>query len=270
MEWEEYEQVTKNIYETLGKGSGVSIECHGKNCKVTGKSGVEHQIDVLTNHSDGIHIYKTGIECKYWDKTVNKDIIMKVAEVIEDAGINKGVIVSKKGFTVDAIAFAKYRNIGLVELREIEDKDWEGRIQTIVLTMNMLLPTITDFQVVISEPNPTFNPTKAPINFYEIEYSTGETESVEKYVKEFNAELCKKEEDEMFEKNYTLKAGAVLKYKPTSNKIPITGLKLSGILKIAKETIEIKGEEHIWLIMKSVFENKRYTISKNGEIIEKE
>jgi hypothetical protein len=48
---------------------------------------------------------------------------MKVAEIVEDAGINKGVIVSKNGYTEDAIVYAKYRNIGLVELREITEAE---------------------------------------------------------------------------------------------------------------------------------------------------
>jgi hypothetical protein len=52
---------------------------------------------------------------------------MKVAEIIEDAAINKGIIVAKHGFTDDAINFAKYKNIGLIELREMEERDWEGR-----------------------------------------------------------------------------------------------------------------------------------------------
>src|ERR1035438_8764059 len=131
MTWKEYEEITNYIYEAIGKNTGVTIECFGNTCKVIGKSGVEHQIDVLTNHSDGIHSYKTGIECKYWDENINKDIIMKVAAIVEDAGLNKGIIVSKNGFTPDAISFAQYRNIGLVELREITENDWEGTIRNI-------------------------------------------------------------------------------------------------------------------------------------------
>src|SRR5690606_38536269 len=106
MEWKEYEEITKHIYETLGKERGVIIECFGNNCRVDGKSHVTHQLDVLTSHSDGIHTYKTAIECKYWNSTSNKDIVMKVARIIEDAGMNKGVIVTKNGFTPDAISFA--------------------------------------------------------------------------------------------------------------------------------------------------------------------
>jgi hypothetical protein len=89
MEWKEYEEITKHIYETIGKQNVVEIIGYGNTCKVKGKSGLEHQVDVLTTHSDGLHSYKTAIECKYWDKSINKDIVMKVAEIVEDAHINK-------------------------------------------------------------------------------------------------------------------------------------------------------------------------------------
>ena len=91
MDWKQYEAITKYIYETLGKDYGVKIEGFGNACKVKGKSGVSHQIDVLTSHSDGVHTYKTAIECKYWDKSISKDTIMKVAEIVEDARLNKVV-----------------------------------------------------------------------------------------------------------------------------------------------------------------------------------
>lgn len=64
-----------------------------------GISGVSHQIDVLTSHSDGTTIYETVIECKFSKKKVNKDVAMKLVGLIEDAGINKGIIVSKNDFT---------------------------------------------------------------------------------------------------------------------------------------------------------------------------
>jgi len=81
MDWQNYETTVRNIYETLGKNYGVSIECYGKNCKRTGKSGIEHQIDVLSSHSDGVHTYFTAVECKYWNKKVNKDIAMKLNDI---------------------------------------------------------------------------------------------------------------------------------------------------------------------------------------------
>ena len=61
LDWKSYEELVKNIYEQLGRASGVKILGHGSSCKFKGKSGVEHQIDVLTSHNDGIHDYLTDI-----------------------------------------------------------------------------------------------------------------------------------------------------------------------------------------------------------------
>lgn len=271
MEWKEYEEITKYIYEKLGEASGVKIECFGGNCKVIGKSTVSHQIDVLTNHSDGLHSYKTAVECKYWNDTINKDIIMKVAEIVEDAGLNKGVIVSKNGFTPDAITFAKYKNIGLIELREPNDDDWEGRIKNIQIQMNMLLPEINGFELIVSKDTKSnLKPGSTRVEFLDIRYPDGKTENIEKYIKEFNAELCKKGENETLEKIYKFEQGTVIVYKPTKDETEVGGIKLNGILRIAKNTIEIKGEDHIYMIMKSIFEDKSYTITKDRQINERE
>ncbi|MFQ3579519.1 MAG: restriction endonuclease [Bacteroidales bacterium] len=271
MEWKEYEEITKYIYETLGSASGVKIECSGSNCKVVGKSTVSHQIDVLTSHSDGLHSYKTAVECKYWNDTINKDIIMKVAEIVEDAGLNKGVIVSKNGFTPDAISFAKYKNIGLIELRQPNDDDWKGRIKNIRIEMNMLLPQINGFEIIISEGTKSnLKPGSTRVEFLDIKHPDGKTENIEKYIKEFNAELCKKAENETLEQIFKFDKGTVIIYKPTNDETEIGGIKLNGILRIAKNTIEIKGEDHIYMIMKSIFEDKSYTITKDRQINERE
>ena len=267
MDWKEYEQITKYIYEILGKKAGVEIECYGNNCKIKGKSGIFHQIDVLTKHSDGLHTYRTGIECKYWDKNINKDIIMKVAEIVEDAKLNKGIIVSKLGFTKDAIDYAKYKNIGLVELREMTEKDWEGRIKDIFVDINMLLPEIKKLELIFVEGSqPTIPEGRTRIDLLEIHKDNGDIEKFEKYVNDFNDELSRKSENEEFSKTYILNNDEHLVYTLTNEILPIQGFKFTGVLRIAKSKIEIKGEEHIWLIMKSIFENKTFTISKNKEI----
>ena len=238
MDWKKYEEITKHIYETLGKASGVRVECFGNQCKIKGKSFVEHQVDVLTSHSDGIHSYKTVIECKYWEENINKDIIMKVAEIVEDTGASKGIIVSKNGFTPDAVAFAKYKNIGLVELREPTDDDWEGRIRTIQFNMNMLLPQVNGIELIISpETISTLKQgSRMRVEFLDFEYPDGKTENIEKYIKDFTDEVCKKEENEPFEKVYEFEEGTVAIYAPTKEKTIVKGIKISGLLKIAKET----------------------------------
>src|SRR5690606_24149529 len=92
LDWKTYESITKYIYETLGKQSGVTIKGYGNDCKVTGKSGLSHQIDVITSHTDGSHTYETAIECKCRKEKVNKDVVMKLLQILEDTSIMKGII----------------------------------------------------------------------------------------------------------------------------------------------------------------------------------
>ena len=48
----------------------------------------------------------------------------------------------------------------------------------------------------------------------------------------------------------------------------ITGVQFFGSLNISTQTHEINAREHVWLVMKSVFENKNFIISKDGVINE--
>ncbi len=267
MEWEDYESITRHIYEALGYKAGVEVICHGNKCKVLGISGVWHQVDVLTSHSDGIHVYKTAIECKYWEKNINKDTVMKVAEIIEDAGINKGVIVSKKGFTPDGIEFARHKHIGLVELREMTDEDWEGRLKTIKVEVNILSPQYTGFNFIVSEmPMPSFPTENANLGLFRLKRPGGVEEDLNAIVRDFNREVSKQKEGEPFEKIYEVEQRTIVTYIPTGETFSITGLKISAFLRIGKTGFSIDGEDYVWLIMKSLFEGKTYTIGRDGKI----
>lgn len=227
LDWKKYESITKYIYETLGKESGVKIEGYGSNCKVKGKSGVNHQIDVLTNHSDGIHNYRTAIECKYWKDKINKDIVMKVSEIIEDAGINKGVIVSKSGFTTDGISFAKHRNIGLVELREIEEKDWKGRGRIFDIKTWIHRPEILE-TVVDAVDKKELEREIIEVDKVKIELLDGNKIPFIDYMTTFKKELHNIKFWTLFTKSYRLD-GANLINEKTNSKIKINEIIFTGI-----------------------------------------
>ena len=145
MKGESYEELVKDIYEALGKAYGVEILGWGRSCKVPGNSGESHQIDVYTSHNTGIHVYKTAIECKDWNtKKVGKDVITKLSFILKDSSIDKGVVVSKSGFTSGAKSLAKFENISLVELRQPLHKDWDGIIKDIHIELNLCIPEIYD------------------------------------------------------------------------------------------------------------------------------
>ncbi|MFH7001609.1 MULTISPECIES: restriction endonuclease [Flavobacterium] len=273
LDWKKYEVVTKYIYETLGKESGVKIKGYGNGCKVKGKSGVSHQIDVLTSYSDGIHAYQTAIECKYWQEKINKDIVMKVAEIIEDAGINKGVIVSKKGFTEDGINYAKYKNIGLVELREAEEKIYfqdkskansvdVSDFKSTLLRPEILYATIDLVDKVEKERE------QIKISQSLIVLSDGTQIPFEHYANMFKKELhIQKKIFQTITKSYEL-PGASLLNKRDNISVKIRSVVFTGVLIQRNADLKFSLVDQVWLIMKSIFEERSFIISKNGVISE--
>src|ERR1700753_795786 len=99
LDWEQYEAITQYIYGAIGAQYNIKVKAYGRDCRIKGRSGVEHQVDVLTEEFEGERQLLTAIECKYWNKKVNKDVVMKLSETMLDAGISSGIIVSKTGFT---------------------------------------------------------------------------------------------------------------------------------------------------------------------------
>ncbi|KFF03269.1 restriction endonuclease [Flavobacterium reichenbachii] len=274
LDWKTYESITKYIYEALGREGGVKIKGHGSNCRVAGKSGVSHQIDVLTSHSDGIHTYDTAIECKYWKEKVNKDIVMKVSEIIEDANITKGVIVSKGGFTQDGIAFAKYRNIGLVELREINDEDLERHSKEISmghfgfnLTILITSPVILSAEI----GNNRMIEFEHELDFYDysIILNDGQQTPLTLYADDFRRAVGKSPKDKLITKCYKIST-SVLMNRITNVSINLDEITFTGRLTEidASRKIEVKLVDKVWLIMKSIFDQRIFTFSHTGIINE--
>lgn len=145
------------------------------------------------------------------------------------------------------------------------------KIKNIQIEINILLPQINGVEILVeneTESNLKLGSTR--IEFLDIRKPYGAIENIEKYIKDFNSEVCKKEENELFEKIYKFNKGTFIIYNPTKEETEITGIKMNGFLQIAKNTININGEDHIFIIMESIFESKTYTITKDRQINERE
>jgi hypothetical protein len=266
MNWQTYEEVTKNIYETLGKQSGVTIIGHGRDCKIKGKSGIEHQIDVLTSHSDGLHTYLTDIECKYWNKNIDKDIVMKVDSIVKDCNFSKGIIVSKKGFTPDTIKYAEFVNVGLVILREPTEEDWKGRTKTIIIKVNSYVPHVTRFENLTTEVYNDISGKMICTDDYVYIFNNGTTKTIKDFIDEFQKKLLKDNPKEEITDEIKFDKSILLQDKSGNNISKIVGIKISGKIDITTTENIINGKDSVWLMMKSIFEAKTYVISKEGEI----
>ncbi|MEM6719629.1 MAG: restriction endonuclease [Bacteroidota bacterium] len=277
LDWKEYEAITKYIYETLGKESGVTILGYGNNCKVKGKSGVNHQIDVLTSHSDGIHGYRTAIECKYLKKKVTKDTIMKVLNIIRDAQIEKGIIVSRSGFTKDAFDFAQAYNIGLVELREVEDKDFidnpkEIHFGDLILNSKIIITRPQILNINIGNNENIEIRDEWDYHTYLIRLANQTKIPLIDYVNQFRKEVKRiNKKTQKITRQYKI-PNAIIFNKKTTTSIKIDQITFTGqLIDIdANQSINFRLVDKVWLIMKSIFEERVFTFSETGLIVERE
>lgn len=78
-----------------------SFAAHGydvrTNVVLQGRSGGRHEIDVLATKDDGVTSYTVAVECKAWRAPIEKDVIAKLRLVLDDLGINKGIVVGLAG-----------------------------------------------------------------------------------------------------------------------------------------------------------------------------
>ena len=275
--WQEYEELVKDIYQALGQARGVTIECWGNTCRVEGPSGIFHQIDVLTSHGDGVHQYRTAISCKNWDKKVGIPIVREFSQVIQDAKLSKGVIVSKMGFTGPAKAYAELKSIGLVELRRPVEKDWDGYIREIRGTIVIDRTEIYDVRFHLTAPKPGPNEhvyQGGPINW------TLRLNQIFVGIPGQEAETFQKLTDEEWSKNpekgeYDVEfpEGSILTV-PDFPEYPAHGYSIAGASfkvkfnpPITKEIV-VRADDHIYMMMESLFDGRRFTITNDGEIRE--
>lgn len=113
------EDLVRYIYQEMSNISNNTIEVKN-NVKITGKSGVKHQIDVYYEFEQNDIVHKVIIECKDWNKKVGKDRISVINDIKNDIPNSIGVIVSKCGFQSGAKELADYYGIILMEGTEVK------------------------------------------------------------------------------------------------------------------------------------------------------
>ncbi|WP_127139389.1 restriction endonuclease [Flagellimonas oceanensis] len=271
LEWEEYEAITKYIYESLGAQYGIKVRGYGRKFKVKGRSGVEHQVDVLTEQPNGERQLLTAIECKYWNKKVNKDVVMKLSKIMEDSDITSGIIVCKAGFTRDSITFAEHEGIKLVELREAKENDVDFKKTFEIGTLDI------HFNIMVFRGNVTSIDLGSTIiagekeimamYYVELYDSHGGVIPFGKYLKAFSEDIQSR--GELLKTNtidYPL--SCTLFWKLPDKEVLVEKISITGFLiKIDKHSKRsFLLTDQVWLIMKELFDKRNLTLSKSGLI----
>ena len=261
----DYEATTAALYQALGEGSGITIEGFGAGCRVQGKSGSWYQIDVLTKQSNGLQTVRTAIECKYWKKSVTRNVVSNLITLLEDTNIEKGVVVSKEGFTSGAIALAKQRNISLVEMREPNDADWEGKIKTIHIMLHISSPEFYDFEFV-QPPQQAGERAQFTVSGRDLEINepTKEPKTLDQIAN--GAASSVTSPDQAIEVRFPV--GTTMQVAGFDKQAMIEAVRFRVRHHVHETEIVIDGDQAIRLLVKEVFEERQFHIGHDGQITE--
>lgn len=269
--WQEYEAITKYIYESLGAQYGVKAIGYGRDNKITGESGVKHQIDVLTEQFNGEDRFLTAIECKHIKQKVNKDIVMKLSEIMQDSDIDQGIIVCKSGFTRDTVTYAEHKGIKLVKLWEVDenDLDYNKEIEIGILNIHSNVirtrPNITS----INFGNRTihFDPAVGAVYYSKLHDASGNEYPLKPLLFAFGDKLKiqgiplkNTTVDYTINDNLFLKEGI--------EQIAVDKISITGFLTLDDMSTEksFRLTDQVWMIMEQLFEKTKLSLSKSGLI----
>src|SRR5207244_12626476 len=92
-------------------------EAHGyralHNVRRTGRSGAAHQIDVFAERELPLQTVRLIVEAKAYDQPVDKDALLKLTQIVDDLGADRGVLATTSYFTPGALKMAEGRNVDL-------------------------------------------------------------------------------------------------------------------------------------------------------------
>ncbi len=151
----DYEDFVESVYQAIllaekreGKTATIQLE---RNRKIISKSGTPAEIDIYWEYEIAGVTHQVAIECKNYNKSVDIQDVRNFARKIEQMSGLKGLMVSKLGFSGNAVKEASADHIDLLIIREQKDSDWDGYLRHVNINFHALMPTRT---ITI---NPAFN-----------------------------------------------------------------------------------------------------------------
>src|SRR5580700_5015464 len=119
-----YEFIVQQIFQDIhSSDKTLKVE---RDVTLQGITG-SHQIDVYWELESAGIVYKTIVQAKDWNKSVNQGELLKFKSVLDDLpGQPRGIFVTRTGYQSGAAKYARAHGIELFELAEwgTKSKDW--------------------------------------------------------------------------------------------------------------------------------------------------
>lgn len=229
----------------LFKASGYDAR---HNVKMKGRSGVAHQVDVFAEYKAPLHVSRIVIECKSYDKPIDKDIVMKLIHEVDDLGVDRGILVTTSYFTPDAVSTAEGHNIDLWDGAKLRELLKGAMLEEITVPTNVFYakPAFT-FEEALKTVNKAlkgFFGKKGDVESSSVLYHPFYELNIDAKIHETKGLLIKKIEERVVNANVLIEAvrGALCNYDPKDGVITIMDLPtLSDEEKRAFQTLLMQG-----------------------------
>lgn len=111
MDWRDYQENAAELFREMGFDTDVEEVLEGARGK--------HEIDVVARNTLGGLTVTWIIECKHWKSAVPKAHVLTLAQIAQDVGADRAVLLSEKGFQAGAISVSHKSNVLLTSLEEL-------------------------------------------------------------------------------------------------------------------------------------------------------
>ena len=142
-EWLNLQELAATIYKELAPGASVIHDDH-----IAGKSGINRQIDVSIRSQVAGHHLLTVVDTKDLGRPVEIGDVDEFASVVDDVSANKGVLISRHGYTEGARRSAILRGLDLCRAHDSKSRKWNQDIEVPILWRERL-PEV-NFNVIAS------------------------------------------------------------------------------------------------------------------------
>lgn len=273
MSWNIYKDLLNNIRTSLAKDKHIDILGYGIDFEISGQKIKKHQIDLLTEHGNDYNRYKTAIFCKYLDRVIDEDILIKADSTIRDCNLTKGIIISKLGFTEEALLQAKYLDIELIKLTS---QPYENNLSP---NIRILIPNITGLNIIPDEKLTDKEDIKkldvlkeVLIDIFRQNSHIIKTDGSKIHINELFDNFFNKisSREVLMEKQmiFEFPKGYYITSKKFPLKVFLSNIEVKGHLSY-QDSVDTETEEYICMIIKSVFGDKEYILSEDGSIKER-
>lgn len=110
--WRAYQESAADLFRQMGFEAVVEEVLEGARGK--------HEVDVVARTSLGGVGVTWIVECKHWKSAVPKAHVLTLAQIAQDTGADRAVLLSEKGFQAGAIAVSSKSNVMLTSLNELQ------------------------------------------------------------------------------------------------------------------------------------------------------